>query len=366
MSVALHGNLRDFGIGEVFQLIGQQQKTGVLDVTSPEGRIRIAFDRGGVVWGETAGPYEHAALGDLLVRGGLVRPELMLELERKVQDGEGDLISLIGRRGGLGPAQLQEAVDLLTRDTVFALLRCNQGSFYFTAQPVAGEGDASKRIPAEQILMDGLRMVDEWRTFDEEARNLATIWKRSAGFEVFREQAAGESVERIALAERMFTGVDGRVPGSHLVALARKGEFDGVYWLSRLRRAGVIEPAVREALPRRVRKLGLDGGRSALATLRATVPFALAAGIVVALLFRTGGEVPDAAGAAALERAAEQSFERALLRNAVEAYRFAHGQWPADLAAAAAELPAPMATAGAHEYYFARRGDKFVVLLPEE
>jgi len=33
VSVALHGNLRDFGIGEVFQLIGQQQKTGVLEVS---------------------------------------------------------------------------------------------------------------------------------------------------------------------------------------------------------------------------------------------------------------------------------------------------------------------------------------------
>ena len=32
MSIALRGNLRDFGIAEVFQLIGQQRKTGILEI----------------------------------------------------------------------------------------------------------------------------------------------------------------------------------------------------------------------------------------------------------------------------------------------------------------------------------------------
>ena len=55
MSVALHGNLRDFGIGEVFQLIGQQQKTGLLEVQNEEVRLRIAFDTGAVVTGDRVG-----------------------------------------------------------------------------------------------------------------------------------------------------------------------------------------------------------------------------------------------------------------------------------------------------------------------
>ncbi|HKK52381.1 MAG TPA: DUF4388 domain-containing protein, partial [Myxococcota bacterium] len=42
-SVALHGNLRDFGIAEVFQLIGQQRKTGTLEVVGEEGAIFLAF-----------------------------------------------------------------------------------------------------------------------------------------------------------------------------------------------------------------------------------------------------------------------------------------------------------------------------------
>ncbi len=55
MSMALHGNLRDFGIGEVFQLIGQQQKTGFLSVEGKDRELRIAFEQGSVVWAEHTG-----------------------------------------------------------------------------------------------------------------------------------------------------------------------------------------------------------------------------------------------------------------------------------------------------------------------
>jgi len=365
MSVALHGNLRDFGIGEVFQLIGQQQKTGVLDVTGGSVRVRIAFDRGAVVWGETIGPYEHAALGDLLVRSGLVSPERMLALERAVQDGEGDLLSLITQRGALGEAQLQEAVSLLTQNTMFTLLRWTQGSFHFTSQPVAGEGDATRRTPAEQILMDALRMVDEWRTFDSDARDLDTVWKRSEAFEVFRERAS-ESDARLAHAERAFLLVDGRVAARRVIDLARMGEFEGVYWLSRLRRAGVIEPLMREASARaRGTRIALWPA-SSLGSLAAIAPFALAALAVLGLVLDRTREGRIPADSAALVRAADAAFERALARNAVEAYRFRHGRWPADLATATRELPAPLATENVGAYYYARRGDNFVVLLPEE
>ena len=50
MSAGLSGNLSDFGIADVFQLIGQQRKTGVLELRSGHARARSSrFDRGLVV-----------------------------------------------------------------------------------------------------------------------------------------------------------------------------------------------------------------------------------------------------------------------------------------------------------------------------
>jgi hypothetical protein len=100
--------------------------------------------------------------------------------------------------------------------------------------------------------------------------------------------------------------------------------------------------------------------------LRVAAPFACAALAVLALVAQRGSQRELAAGRAAMDRAAAASFERALVRNAVEAYRFRHGEWPRDLAEAVRDLPRPLATENAGAYYFARRGDNFVVLMPEE
>ena len=46
MPVALRGNLKDFGIADVFQLIGHQRKTGQLEILRLRGRARGALGDG--------------------------------------------------------------------------------------------------------------------------------------------------------------------------------------------------------------------------------------------------------------------------------------------------------------------------------
>ncbi len=82
MRVSLRGNLQDFGIAEVFQLIGQQRKTGVLEIDGPS-RVRLAFDEGAVVWAAVAMKREHEALGQMLVRCGLLTRERLAESLKK-------------------------------------------------------------------------------------------------------------------------------------------------------------------------------------------------------------------------------------------------------------------------------------------
>ena len=95
MAIALRGNLRDFGIGEVFQLIGAQGKTGILEVEASGEKIRMAFREGSVVWAAPSGPHEHAALGDMLVRVGLLTPERLVQLEQQLHESEESLEHLM-------------------------------------------------------------------------------------------------------------------------------------------------------------------------------------------------------------------------------------------------------------------------------
>ncbi len=373
MSVALHGNLRDFGIGEVFQLIGQQQKTGVLEVSDENHRLRVSFEGGAVVYGERAGAYEQAALGDMLVRSGLITPQRLVELESRIAAGELQLDALLIESGELSEERVEEIVDLVTRETLFELLRWTRGSFHFTSRNVAHRRDPARCLPAEQLLMDGLRTVDEWRTFDEYAVAPESVFLQTGRFEEFRSAHPGESPEQLAVAERLFLLIDGQMPVRRIVDLSRLGSFEGARWLTRFRRAGLIEPIDPQILARRRRPaLALAAGSSLLAGLVALLPWALLVAVLAGLLQQPGPAPLDPtalAERAALHRA-EVAFEARRLRHLADAHRYARGVWPDGLTDLRrffhdARRSVPLAPLDSREYYFARRGDSFLVLAPE-
>ena len=248
MSVALHGNLRDFGIGEVFQLIGQQQKTGFLEVEGSDERIRVAFDRGAVVWAETTGPYEQAAVGDRLVRSGLLTAERLAYFESGLTGTDTSLGDMLVREGAISSDALRGVITLVTRDTIFGLLRWRSGSFHFTSKPVPHNREAADLLPAEQILMDGLRMVDEWQTLDPSATRDETVYRRTGSFDLYRAAHRDERPERLAVAERLFLLIDGRLPNRRIVDLSRLGAFEAASILSSLLRLGALELVATDSI----------------------------------------------------------------------------------------------------------------------
>src|SRR6185437_10584810 len=67
--MALRGTLNDFGIANVFQIIGQQVKDGVLTVETRDEKVKFYFDQGGVVRCEASRRQKAELIGNMLVRG---------------------------------------------------------------------------------------------------------------------------------------------------------------------------------------------------------------------------------------------------------------------------------------------------------
>ena len=225
MSVGLNGNLRDFGISEVFQLIGQQRKTGTLRVREGAREMELHFDEGRIITAAPAGA-PGAALGDMLVRTGVLDADVHRRLSRS---GEIDtpFEELVVREGHVRATDLREIEDLLTRETLFELLRWVSGSFHFLAQPVRHQRPAEALLPAEQVLMDGLRMVDEWGAFADQAPAPHTVFRRRGSLEEFRSSQSSSTSAHPAATEKIFLLIDGRSPMERVLDLSRLGTFLG-------------------------------------------------------------------------------------------------------------------------------------------
>jgi hypothetical protein len=369
VSVALRGNVKDFGIAEVFQLIGQQRKTGVLELSDRGRQVQLVFDRGSVVSATPVGPRPHEALGEMLVRCGLLTRQRVEDLHRECA-ASARILPRLAQECGLGPEEVEAIQDLLTRETLFQILRWEAGSFDFSPQEVDHGRPLESLLGAEQILMDGLRMIDEWQSFADLVPSEDTVFRRCADHEAGAEPGfggpQGEAIRRVS---RL---VDGRMTVRRIIDISLLGTFDATRALAELRRAGAIEPLGAEAVRRVQRKLR-QSVKLDRSQVRGAIPALICLGLLAAAVVAVGKRGPQApaSGVALASQAvaeARQAHAARGARHALDAFRFLEGRWPADLdelRASGLATPGPLAGPEAHPYYYAHREGAALLLAPE-
>jgi hypothetical protein len=368
VSVGLSGNLQDFGLADVFQLIGQQRKTGVLELSNRKLRVQLAFDRGAVV---SAAPLGGRAddsdpLAEMLVRCGLLTREQADAAEAACKSSAQPFARVVTERGWLGEAELLRVEEVLTRDTIFEVLRWTRGSFDFRAQAVQHSRDPATLLGAEQILMDGLRMLDEWRELSSRVPAESTVFSRFGRFESYAAAASEETPSRLEATRRLFGLIDGRLSARRVIDLALVGTFEGMRMLVALQEAGVIK-AIQSA--ERRAPAGSRAGGARLPTLAlsraaaAIVPLALLA-LVAFLSPPRHVAVPQGRIERGDLEALREGHATRRLRAAVDTARLVDGRWPERPEALATEDRALAAPDG-RPYYSRVREDGVVLLAPE-
>ncbi len=370
MSVALHGNLRDFGISEVFQLIGQQRKTGALEIAGPDERVELQFETGAIVGAAPVGAQPDAALGDLLVRTGFLTRERLGELEREREHSLQPLRRLLVGSGDLSAEQVEELEELLTRETLFQVLRWREGSFHFSARAVAHDRDPARLLGAEQVLMDGLRMLDEWQTFADRVPSPEVVFQRSGRFDAERHRFE-EGSERLQRAERLYLLVDGRLSARRIIDLSRLGTFEATRLLAELRDLGLVEPLAPDQVQRRHRAPKTTRvGSPLLGFLGTALPLLLLGAVALG----PRAWVVPAPGPSELVFSRDPVREAGLalgarrLRAAIDAHRWATGRHPdglLELVERGFVPPSALTGPDGRPYYYAQRGGGYVLLAPE-
>lgn len=372
MSIALHGNLRDFGIAEVFQLIGQQRKTGTLVVGEGREAVALRFDEGRVVMGEAVdAASESGTLGRQLVRAGFLTREQLADLERESARSARPLTDLLLASGRIDRADLDEMRDLLTRETVFDIMRRKSGEFHFSAEPVEHDVPSERLLGAEQILMDGLRMLDEWQTFVAAVPSEDIVFRRLGSVEASRAFAEGGGDARLAQVERILGLIDGRLTVRRVIDLSRLGTFEATRVMAELRQAGLIEVGHEAGRPAPRRRAKSETRLPPIRAIGATaVPFVLLALIALQGVESGGGAWAGVPGSPIPDRVMDRlgdASERELVRQLLEIHVFETGTHPArleELASRASLAGTSLTPARLATYYYAVRNDEIVLLPP--
>jgi len=366
--VALTGTLKDFGIAEILQLIGQQAKSGVLHLKTKGEEVHVRMSDGCVVSAEWAGRKQRDRLGAMLVRAELISPrdlDHVLEGQRRSLRRLGDLLverKLVSRDG------LKIITALQTTDTLYRLFSWKSGTYAFEPGLVEWDRETVTPLRAESVLMEGYRQIDEWPMVRAKIPSSATTFRR---MEWARDglgpgaEALGESERRVLELVAPDRDVD------KIAALAFLGEFDAskalltLVNLSRLEAVPPVRSSGVGAYARSWRKLL----RERADRLTASLTLAVLLG-ALAWLATEKGIARGAGGLATRDRAVQLFLGRAALarlEGALEVWRLEHGEYPDKLRALAEaglverdDLSYPYS----EEYHYRRKAKGGYALLP--
>jgi len=265
--MALQGTLKDFSITEIIQLIGQQLKTGVLKIRRGKSLVEISFVDGMIVHVYSNYRGKKDLIGEILVKAELITDE-QLERVLKVQK---ETLKYIGEilveLGLLTKEDILKVITTQIYETIYELFWWEDGAFNFDLKLV----ESYKKIPfalsTEQVLLNILRMVDEWSEIEKKIFSPHLVFRKPL---VAEEKSAGvlspQSLMREKLTseqELILNLIDGTRTVQEIIDRCLLGKFNTSEILLNLVEMGFIEVAGIRT-PSLIKKVRMINFREAL------------------------------------------------------------------------------------------------------
>lgn len=265
--MALEGTIKDFGLPDIFQLIGLQRKTGHLTlINERDGEtVTVTFENGMVVMADSSARRLEDRLGNVLVKQGKLsrrRLEEALEVQEQTLQRLGHILS---SGGVITPKDLRDALQVQVSQIVFRVFRWRDGRYQFTpSDSVDYDRENFAPMSADFILMEGIRMVDEWPIIEKKIPSFDIVFRPvvdpslievgapgpDESGEIRRGAPAASGRIRLTLEEdRVFRRVDGVRTVQAVIDATGTGEFEVCRTLFDFLNRNLIAPGGRGETP---------------------------------------------------------------------------------------------------------------------
>ncbi|HSR10407.1 MAG TPA: DUF4388 domain-containing protein, partial [Thermodesulfobacteriota bacterium] len=214
----------------------------------------------GVVFPSESG--ENTALGRKLVRGGLISEENWRKAFRQHTEGLQGIEKILVSNGLVSKEDMTAALRLLTFDAIYGLFKWKGGSFRFEAMPVSYDQEFVEPLASEYLLLDVLRMVDEWPMIAERFPSFDLVLQKTnalASLEVLNGTQWEKS--RTFQMEVIYDLLDGQRSIKEIIEQSFVEEFETCKCLMTLMDAGLVEAAASEKGKSKKEKRGGEGLR---------------------------------------------------------------------------------------------------------
>lgn len=268
--MALQGTLKDFSITEIIQLIGQQLKTGVLRVRRGKKLVEIYFVDGMIVHVYSNYRGEKDLIGEILVKAQLITQEQLERVLRIQKETLKYLGEILVELKLITKEDILKVISTQIYETIYDLFWWEDGIFNFDLKLI----ESYKKIPfalsTEQVLLNILRMVDEWSEIEKKIFSPHLVFKKT----MTTDEKAGETLSSQSILKEKLTSeqeliynlVDGTKTVQEIIDRSLLGKFNASEILVELSEMGLID-IVGVKTPSLIKKVRMINFRETLTFL---------------------------------------------------------------------------------------------------
>lgn len=224
----LAGVLGEIAMVDVLSFLNMFRKTGALIVSLAGGEKEVSFLRGEIVAAASSFPEEDICTV-LLEMGKL--DQGALPKYRQLLASSGGSGRVLVEKGVIAPKDLWLATRTQVENIVFNIFGASQGSFFFLEKEPEKEKMVRLAMTTQNMIMEGLRRVDERALFMRVIRSMDALPK-----------ASGKTVDNLTAEEERLLKliVDGGLDVRELLRRGKMAEFEGLRALYELINKGVV------------------------------------------------------------------------------------------------------------------------------
>jgi hypothetical protein len=234
--VLLQGNLQEFSLPNIFQLVKMSAKSGALTIRR-EGESGKVFFRDGTISYAYSQP-QLLPLGERLVKAGSISPANLKQAlaAQKKSGGASRLGGILLNQGHIDRETLEQAVREQIQDTAFTFFSWSDGEFEFAAEDTPPEEDVLVEMSVETVIMEGCRRIDEWALIFEQLGSLERVPHLAYGEHVAEEGSLTLTAEEW----RVVVHIDGRADVNTILRDCGLDRFHGAKVMYSLYSSGLI------------------------------------------------------------------------------------------------------------------------------
>jgi hypothetical protein len=227
----LQGQLGNFLISDIIQMIGLSGKTGTLTLIQGWNRRTITFESGRISY--VAAGNRLPGTFELLIRTNrLSRQQVEAFRARRPGKSEQEMIAELLQRGMLSREDIDRCNDLLLESAVYTLFMWRNCAFTFRAGEVVKEGGVPVTVDGNHLIIEGTRRVDEWIEISPVVPSIFMIFQR-------RKQLVQTTVP--AQLRAVYDAVDGRRDVATIARVTGMSQFDAAKALYDLSQERLVE-----------------------------------------------------------------------------------------------------------------------------